>query len=67
MSQLELNIPCGKEREGKGRTHDILLFQASFLNFVTNLLGNLVILPGPCAEIHGLQYLSPDHAGLGGW
>lgn len=21
----------------------------------------------PCAGIHGLQYLSPDHAGLGGW
>jgi hypothetical protein len=21
----------------------------------------------PCAGIHGLQYLSPDHAGFGGW
>lgn len=21
----------------------------------------------PCAGLHGLQYLSPDHAGLGGW
>lgn len=21
----------------------------------------------PCGGIHGLQYLSPDHAGLGGW
>lgn len=21
----------------------------------------------PCAGIHGVQYLSPDHAGLGGW
>ena len=21
----------------------------------------------PCADIHGLQYLSPDHAGFGGW
>lgn len=21
----------------------------------------------PCAGIHGIQYLSPDHAGLGGW
>lgn len=21
----------------------------------------------PCAGIHGLQYVSPDHAGLGGW
>jgi hypothetical protein len=21
----------------------------------------------PCAGVHGLQYLSPDHAGLGGW
>jgi hypothetical protein len=21
----------------------------------------------PCASIHGLQYLSPDHAGFGGW
>jgi hypothetical protein len=21
----------------------------------------------PCAGIHGMQYVSPDHAGLGGW
>ena len=21
----------------------------------------------PCAGIHGIQYVSPDHAGLGGW
>lgn len=21
----------------------------------------------PCADIHGLQYVSPDHAGFGGW
>lgn len=21
----------------------------------------------PCAKIHGLQYISPDHAGLGNW
>jgi len=25
------------------------------------------VLNDPCAGIHGLQYISPDQAGLGGW
>lgn len=50
---------------------DGVWYQADGVEIGPSIWGEFAVIQqvenDPCAGIHGLQYLSPDHAGLGGW